>query len=340
MIRRGLKGRPEADDDWRRLPFSDAVLLNPRIALDRGAIYPFVDMAAVSPGSRDVVASQRRKYSGGGSRFCTGDTLMARITPCLENGKIARYRGADASDPAHGSTEFIVVRGRLGVTDPEYAYYLTCWDEVHDYAVGQMTGTSGRQRVATDSLAHLVVPVPSMGQQRAIVHVVGTLDDKIELNRRMAETLEGAVRTLFKSWFTRRCGDSGCERTLADIALLNPESWTPATAPGTVAYVDLSNTKWGIIEKIETYAWRDAPIRAKRVLRPGDTIVGTVRPGNGSYALVGVEGLTGSTGLPFYVQRSTSTLYLYGVRRPPRATSVAWRSWPTAAHIRQFLRRP
>ena len=57
-----------------------------------------------------------------------------------------------------------------------------------------------------------------------------------------------------------------------------------------------SNTKWGAIEKIETYEWSEAPGRARRVVRPGDTIVGTVRPGNGSFALVGKEGLTASTG--------------------------------------------
>ena len=186
---------------WRKLPFSKAVILNPPVSLDRGKTYPFVDMASVRPGSRCVEATQRRKYSGGGTRFCAGDTLMARITPCLENGKIARYRGLDALESAYGSTEFIVVRGRPKVTDPEFAYYLTRWDGVRGYAIGQMMGTSGRQRVATESLNHLVVPVPPLPEQRAIAGILGALDDKIELNRRMAETLDEAVRALFRSWF-------------------------------------------------------------------------------------------------------------------------------------------
>ena len=84
--------------------------------------------------------------------------------------------------------------------------------------------------------------------------------------------------------------------TLDDIALLNPESWTERNAPEIVVYVDLSNTKWGMIEKYETYEWQDAPSRAKRVLRIGDTVLGTVRPGNRSYAFIGEDGLTGSTG--------------------------------------------
>lgn len=185
---------------WRKLPFGKAVILNPPASLERGRTYPFVDMAAVSAGSRYVEANQQRKYAGGGSRFCTGDTLMARITPCLENGKIARYRGIHEK-AAYGSTEFIVIRGRPDVTDEEFAYYLTCWEGVRWYAIGQMTGTSGRQRVAAASLNHFDVPVPPLREQRAIASILGALDDKIELNRRMAKTLDEACRTLFKSWF-------------------------------------------------------------------------------------------------------------------------------------------
>ena len=80
------------------------------------------------------------------------------------------------------------------------------------------------------------------------------------------------------------------------MATLNPESWSRTNTPADVEYVDLANTKWGVIESTQSFLWKDAPSRAKRVLRPGDTIVGTVRPGNGSYSLIGHDGLTGSTG--------------------------------------------
>lgn len=125
---------------------------------------------------------------------------MARITPCLENGKIARYCG-EMGEVAHGSTEFIVVRGREEISDTNFAYYLTKSERVSGYAISQMTGTSGRQRVPTTALDHLLVALPTLPEQRAIAHVLGTLDDKIELNRRMNETLEGMARALFKSWF-------------------------------------------------------------------------------------------------------------------------------------------
>ena len=189
------------DGAWRDVLFSEAVLVNPPTRLDRGAIYPFVDMAAVNADSRTTVSVEERTFKGSGSRFQSGDTLMARITPCLENGKIARYQAVGDKLEAHGSTEFIVIRGRADVTDTNFAYYLTKWEEVRNYAIGQMTGTSGRQRVPVDSLDHLTVPLPPLSEQRAIAHVLGTLDDKIELNRRMNETLEAMARALFKSWF-------------------------------------------------------------------------------------------------------------------------------------------
>ena len=186
---------------WQDLPFSEAVQINPTVSLDRGTVYPFVAMASVNAGTRHAFSAERREFKSGGSRFQTGDTLMARITPCLENGKIARYCAPKSSIAAHGSTEFIVIRGRPNVTDNEFAYYLTQSADVRNYAIGQMTGTSGRQRVPTDSLDHLIVSLPPLPEQRAIAHILGTLDDKIELNRRMNQTLEEMARALFKSWF-------------------------------------------------------------------------------------------------------------------------------------------
>lgn len=90
--------------------------------------------------------------------------------------------------------------------------------------------------------------------------------------------------------------DAWQEGTLADLAKLNPESWGASTYPAEIRYVDLSNTKWGTVESTEVHDKESAPSRAQRIIRAGDTIVGTVRPGNGSYALIGEDGLTASTG--------------------------------------------
>jgi type I restriction enzyme S subunit len=178
-------------------------------------------------------------------------------------------------------------------------------------------------------LKGLPLSIPGINAQKAIAHILGTLDDKIELNRKTNETLEAMAKALFKSWFVdfdpvrakaegRSTGlpdeisdlfpDSFEDSELGeiprgwidgeiqDVAELNPETWGRRNQPISVRYVDLSNVKHGKIDSIEDYRWEDAPSRARRILKTGDTVVGTVRPGNGSYCLIGEDGITGSTG--------------------------------------------
>ena len=187
--------------EWQEISYRDAVDLNPSVRLTKGNIYPFVEMKAVDPTWREVSYSEMRKFKSGGSKFEPMDTLLARITPCLENGKIARYIPQEEAGLSFGSTEFIVVRGRKGVTDNDFAYYLTIWSEFREFAISQMTGSSGRQRVPVDSLAGFNFSLPPLPEQKAIAHILGSLDDKIELNRRMNDTLEAMAQSLFKSWF-------------------------------------------------------------------------------------------------------------------------------------------
>src|SRR6218665_700450 len=197
----GRSSTKGAAGEWGDLPFSEAVLLNPVTPLVKGVIYPFVEMSAIAAGTRDVKCSEYRNFSGGGSRFQDRDTLMARITPCRENGKLARFQAPEGEPIGHGSTEFIVIRGKPNVTDNDYAYYLAISSEVRKFAISQMTGTSGRQRVPTDALGKISVLLPPLTEQKAIAHILGTLDDKIALNRRMNATLEAIAQVLFKSWF-------------------------------------------------------------------------------------------------------------------------------------------
>ena len=187
--------------EWKELPFSEAVLLNPATPLARGTVYPFVEMSAITVGARYVKCSEHRSFTGGGSRFQDLDTLMARITPCLENGKLARFQAPEGEPFGHGSTEFIVIRGRPKVTDNDYAYYLTISSEFRSFAISQMTGTSGRQRVPTNALGGIAVLLPPLAEQKKIAAVLGALNDKIELNRRMNATLEAMARAMFQSWF-------------------------------------------------------------------------------------------------------------------------------------------
>src|SRR5690606_23623345 len=94
---------------------------------------------------------------------------------------------------------------------------------------------------------------------------------------------------------------------LADVANRNQQSWTKRTIPSEIRYVDLANTKNGIIESTTTYHADDAPSRARRILSDGDTIVGTVRPGNRSFAFIKrpQKTLTGSTGFAVLSPKQT-----------------------------------
>lgn len=306
-------------DDWIELPFSEAVLLNPPTPLKRGAIYPFVDMAAVMAGARDVTCSEQREFNGSGSRFQDRDTLMARITPCLENGKLARFRAPIDQRVGHGSTEFIVVRGKPEVTDNDFAYYLTISPEIRSFAISQMTGSSGRQRVPTDSLGGISVLIPSLKEQRKIVTVLSDLDDKIAVNERMNTTLEAMTHALFQSWFvdfdpvrakldsrkpfytTQAIANLFPDKfshfknqvipygwlftTIDDVCGINTKTLSKSDPLTSLEYVEISEVSLGNISSISKYERGEEPSRARRKLSHGDTVLSTVRPDRGSYFL-------------------------------------------------------
>ena len=186
---------------WRTVRLGEAIDVNPRRALTHGIEAPFVAMADMLEHLRLLPSLDTREYRGGGSRFRNGDTLLARITPCLENGKTARVSGLSEGETGHGSTEFIVLSAREDVTDSQFIYYVARSPHFRSYSIGQMTGTSGRQRVPIDAVKSFEMPLPPLAEQRAIAGVLGALDDKIEQNRQTAQALERLARAIFRAWF-------------------------------------------------------------------------------------------------------------------------------------------
>ncbi|MFQ3895898.1 hypothetical protein CA262_04475 [Sphingobium sp. GW456-12-10-14-TSB1] len=221
--------------EWQQMAAAQAFIINPRIKPPHARSLPFVDMAAVDGSAQYVEASQTRGL-GGGSRFEDGDTLMARITPCLENGKIARFRSTDRHGFGFGSTEFIVFRGRDGVTTSDFAFYTVKSQVFRDFAISQMSGTSGRQRVPTTCFEHLHLSIPPIKVQEDITAVLSSLDEKIEINRKAAATLEEMARALFKCWFVDfdpvHANAEGRDTGLpADIAALFPDCFDDEGLP-------------------------------------------------------------------------------------------------------------
>ena len=178
----------------------DIVDFNPSRPLSKGKEFPFIDMASLPVNGRDINEVSNKVFNGGGAKFKNGDTLFARITPCLENGKTAKVENLPVGCIAHGSTEFIVLSAK-SKDDEDFVYYLARLPDFRSYAISRMEGTSGRQRVSWQALAEFNLRLPEKGKRKKIGKILKSLDDKIHLNNQINQTLESIAQTIFKSWF-------------------------------------------------------------------------------------------------------------------------------------------
>ena len=172
---------------WPIMRISDIAEINPHESLKRGMMAKKIPMDALHPFTRDILSSQYEEYKGG-TKFRNKDTIMARITPCLENGKIAQVGCLNDNEVGFGSTEYIVFRAREG-TDPDFLYYLICSPFVREPSIKSMVGSSGRQRVQTNVVANLPIAVPKIAEQEKIGHLLKALDDKIRINKEINKNL-------------------------------------------------------------------------------------------------------------------------------------------------------
>ena len=150
----------EIPKGWMFCPLPECLDINPARVLKKGAIAPYLDMANVPTHAARVDSVVPRAF-GSGSKFINGDTLLARITPCLENGKTAYVDFLADGEVGWGSTEFIVLRPKNGLPLP-FAYFLCRHPEFRAFAISQMAGTSGRQRVPNDCFGSYKVVKPSV----------------------------------------------------------------------------------------------------------------------------------------------------------------------------------
>jgi type I restriction enzyme S subunit len=253
-----------------------------------------------------------------------GDVVITTEAPLGEVAQLGSEKIALAQ-------RVITLRGKSGFLDSTYLLYLLQTEGMQDQLKARATGTTVLG-IKQSELRKVSVTVPPIKLQKNAASVLSVLDDRITLLRETNTTLEAIAQALFKSWFVDfdpvRAKQKGREPegmdadtaalfpdsfeeselglvpkgwragTLADLAKLNPESWTAKTHPETVKYIDLANAKNNDIDVITEYAFDEAPSRARRVLRNGDSIIGTVRPGNRSFAYIyqAPSNLTGSTG--------------------------------------------
>lgn len=187
--------------EWIEKRMDEVADFNPRESLKKGCIAKKVAMDKLQPFCRDVPNFEMESFSGG-TKFRNNDTIMARITPCLENGKTAKINILEYDEIGFGSTEFIVFRAKEEI-DPDFLYYLVISPAVREPAIKSMVGSSGRQRVQTDVVQKLMVRVPDLNTQRAIAGVLKSLDDKIAENRKINNNLLEQLNQLFIEFSTR-----------------------------------------------------------------------------------------------------------------------------------------
>lgn len=203
--------------EWITQRLSEIVDFNPRESLPKGGLAKKIPMDALQPYCRDIPTYEVTEFNGG-TKFRNGDTIMARITPCLENGKTAQVNILGNDEIGFGSTEFIVFRAKKGISDPDYIYYLVSSPLVRDPSIKSMVGSSGRQRVQTDVVQGLQVPVPPLEEQRKIAGILRTLDDKIKLNTEINKNLEEQAQAIYSKMFIEEANPNWPTGKLSDIA--------------------------------------------------------------------------------------------------------------------------
>ena len=182
--------------EWVMKKLKDIADFNPRESLAKGVVAKKVAMDKLQPFCRDIPGYELEPFFGG-TKFRNGDTIMARITPCLENGKTAKVAVLDDGEVGFGSTEYIVFRAKDGI-DEDFIYYLVCSPLVREPAIKSMVGSSGRQRVQTDVVQNLEIMVPDYEEQKRISAILKSLDDKIAANTEVNKNLQEQAQSLYK----------------------------------------------------------------------------------------------------------------------------------------------
>lgn len=185
---------------YKKAKLKDIIFFNPKETIKKNQLAKKIPMDALIPFTRKVGYYEVKEFNSG-TKFRNNDTLMARITPCLENGKTAYVNILDEDEIAFGSTEYFVLRADENYILPKYLYYISISDELRNTVIKSMTGTSGRQRAQKESVLDFEIELPSISIQKKVLSILDSIDSKIEINNQIISNLEELASTLFKRWF-------------------------------------------------------------------------------------------------------------------------------------------
>jgi type I restriction enzyme S subunit len=172
----------------------DAIEVNPRRTLKSGTFAPYLDMKNLPTQGHSAEEVIDREFSSG-TKFQNGDTLLARITPCLENGKTGYVDFLEDGQVGWGSTEYIVLAPKPPLP-PQFGYLLARSDALRTHAIQNMTGTSGRQRVPSECFHNFWLAVPPPDIARRFDELTAPLMAKIKANSTESRTLATLRDTL------------------------------------------------------------------------------------------------------------------------------------------------
>ena len=255
-------------NDWKWVKLSEIIDFNPKERLLKGSISKKIAMEKIEPFTRDISEFERLEFKGG-TKFRNGDTLIARITPSLENGKTAKVNLLDEDEIGFGSTEFIVARAKKGISDENFVYYLMLDPKVREVAIKSMVGTSGRQRVQLDVVKNYEILCPPLEEQIQIGRILSVIDDKIENNKKINHHLLEQARLLYKNLIS---SNDTKYQNLSDIARI-----TMGQSPKGETYnydkigLPLLNGATDFRNSISPSKWTSDP---RKIARPGEYVFG------------------------------------------------------------------
>lgn len=249
----------KSQNDWGWIKAKDFMLFNPKESIKKGTVVKNVPMDKIEPKTKEIPSYELTEYKGG-VKFRNGDILMARITPCLENGKISQVSILDYNEIGAGSTEFIVLREKEGISDKDFIYYLSNSEYFKEPAIKSMVGSSGRQRVQRDVVENLEIYVPPLETQKKIGKVLSFFDKKISLNKKINKNLDDILDSIFKENFIKEFDNDNNDWKIKNIGEL-PLIITDYVANGSFASLKENVT----ILDYEEYAYfiRNTDLKSK-----------------------------------------------------------------------------
>ena len=205
----------------KEIKLSDIITFNPKETIKKGSFVIKIEMTDLVPHTKFIIFNKEKQKYTSGTKFRNNDVLLARITPCLENGKTAKVSGL-RDEIAFGSTEFIVMRSKANLSDSDFIYYLAISKEFRKIAIKSMTGTSGRQRVQLDVLENARFKVPKYIDQVKIGNILSLIDKKIELNTHINNNLYEIGKAIYQEYFEKEKYTNGYEiKQLSEVTTNN-----------------------------------------------------------------------------------------------------------------------